>query len=308
MKQKTIKQEFHLEGKGLHSGKQVSVSCMPAPAGHGIKFYRTDLADTPCIEATPDNVGSTNRGTAIRIADTGIEVKTIEHLMSALAGTGIYNAKIYADGEEVPILTGNAEPFVKAIMQAGTEELEADQPVFRPEENIYVKDPSSDSAFLIEPAEHFSLHVNVDFHSKVLGAQQADFSDMTTYAEQIAPCRTFCFLHEILPLIKLGLIKGGDVENAIVYVENDISEQDKKEVCAFFGKEEIKINTHGILNTRLYFENEVARHKLLDIMGDFALIGMPVQAKITADYPGHNINTRVASHIYRQYLQSRCTR
>ena len=270
MKQKTIKQEFHLEGKGLHSGKQVSVSCMPAPAGHGIKFYRTDLADTPCIEATPDNVGSTNRGTAIRIADTGIEVKT--------------------------------------IMQAGTEELEADQPVFRPEENIYVKDPSSDSAFLIEPAEHFSLHVNVDFHSKVLGAQQADFSDMTTYAEQIAPCRTFCFLHEILPLIKLGLIKGGDVENAIVYVENDISEQDKKEVCAFFGKEEIKINTHGILNTRLYFENEVARHKLLDIMGDFALIGMPVQAKITADYPGHNINTRVASHIYRQYLQSRCTR
>ncbi len=303
MKQRTIKKEFLLEGKGLHSGKKVSVRCMPAPAGHGIKFYRNDIAGTPCIEATPDHVGATNRGTTIQHTTSGIEVKTIEHLMSALAGMNIYNAKIYTDGEEVPILSGNAEPFVNAILQAGIEELEATQPIFQPKENIYFKDPSSDSAFLIEPADKFSLHVNVDFHSKVLGAQQADFSDMTTYASQIAPCRTFCFLHEILPLIKLGLIKGGDVENAIVYVENDISEQDKKEVCNFFGKEEIKINTHGILNTRLYFDNEVARHKLLDIIGDFALIGMPVQAKITADYPGHHINTGVARLIYQKYLK-----
>lgn len=302
MKQRTLKHEFMLEGKGLHSGKKVSITCMPAPANHGIQFYRADLPDTPCIEALAYNVNSTNRGTAIRKGEQA-EVKTIEHLMSALAAYGIYNAKIYTMGEEVPILTGNAAPFVQAIEQQGVQELDAEQAVWCPKESISYKSELTDSSFLIEPANKFSLHVTVDFHTKVLGLQQAELTDMSDYPTQIAPCRTFCFLHEILPLIKLGLIKGGDVENAIVYVENDISEQDKQEVCRFFGKSEIKVNTCGILNTQLHFANEVARHKLLDIMGDFALIGMPVQAKITALYPGHEINTRTALHIYNNYIK-----
>ncbi len=302
MKQRTLKHEFTLEGKGLHSGKKVSVTCMPAPARHGIQFYRADLPSTPCIKALAYNVSSTNRGTAIRQGELA-EVKTIEHLMSALAGYGIYNAKIYVTGEEVPILTGNADPYVQAIEQQGIQELEEEQEVWTPGESISYKSETSDASFLIEPADNFSIHVTVNFHTKVLGYQQATLTNISDYPSQIAPCRTFCFLHEILPLMKMGLIKGGDVENAIIYVENDISDEDKIKVCRCFGKSDIKITPCGILNTQLHFDNEVARHKLLDIMGDMALIGMPVQAKITACYPGHDINTRTALHIYNNYIK-----
>ncbi len=292
MKQKTIKHPFSLSGKGLHSGKFVTITCQPAKENEGIRFQRTDLEGQPIIEALASNVGETQRGTFI--VNHGAEVKTIEHLMAALASFGIYNILIQADGEEVPILTGSSQPFVDAIAAVGVAELNAEQPVFQPAETITYR--LEDGAEIqICPADSLSIEVLVDYKTKVLGQQVACLNNINDFQKEIAPCRTFCFLHEIFPLIQLGLIKGGDVENAIVYVEKDICEEEKQAICRFFGKENIAVSENGVLNTcQLFFDNEVARHKLLDVLGDITLIGRPLVGKIFAKYPGHTINTQFA--------------
>lgn len=297
MKQKTIKKAFSINGKGLHSGKEVSLTCQPALADYGIRFQRTDLEGEPIVEALASNVGETNRGTFLKNYN-GVEIKTIEHLMSAFAGLGIYNVLVQLSGEEVPILTGNSQPFVEAILSAGIEELDSEQSVFIPRNVIRYTDENTGAELLAIPSDKFSIEVLVDYKTQVLGIQYASLNNSDDYIQEIAPCRTFCFLHDILPMLKANLIKGGDIENAIIYVENDIAEADKNAICSFFNKDNISVNEHGVLNIcKLQFDNEVARHKLLDLIGDIALIGKPIQAQIIAKFPGHTVNSQFAKQI-----------
>ena len=297
MKQKTLQSAFSLSGKGLHGGKNVTITCCPTEANHGIKFQRIDIENQPVIDALASNVASTNRGTAIKNYN-GDTVHTIEHLMASFAALNIYNVLVQIDGDEVPILNGSAQPFTDAILQSGIKELDAEQEVLTLRDIVRIEDKECDVEMLAIPAENFSLSVYVDYKTKILGQQHHQINSLDNFATEIAPCRTFCFLHEILPMMKLGLIKGGDLENAIIYVENDISSEEKTEICAFFNKENIDVTQQGALSTReLLFSNEVARHKLMDIVGDLALVGQPINAQIIARCPGHAYNTQLAKKL-----------
>ena len=293
MLQQTIKKTFTISGKGLHGGKQVTLTFNPAEEGYGIKFQRIDLAEKPLIEALATNVYETNRGTSIRNYK-GDEVKTIEHLMAALMGCGIHNVLIQLDACEIPILDGSSSPFVKAIQEAGIQTQEKEQSVYVVKENIHYEDRENNIELIAIPSDTFKVSVLIDYKTNVLGCMHAELNCLDDFALEIGSSRTFCFLHELLPLIKNGLIKGGDVENAVVYVENTINDADKKEICAFFKIPESKINENGVLNTTLRYANESARHKLLDLIGDIALIGEPVQAHIIAKCPGHAANNYFA--------------
>ena len=293
MQQQTIKKSFTLSGKGLHGGKHATLTFIPAEDGHGIKFQRVDLEEQPIIEAIATNVYETNRGTSIRNYK-GHEVKTVEHLMAALMGCGIHNVLIQLDASEIPILDGSSTLIINAIQEAGITKQEKEQSIFVLNEIVRYEDKENNIELIAIPSDTFKISVLIDYKMNILGSMHAGINSLDDFVSEIGSSRTFCFLHELLPLIKRGLIKGGDVENAVVYAENTIDDLDKKEILDFFKMSDIQENNHGVLNTTLRYDNEAARHKLLDLLGDLALIGEPIQAHIIAKCPGHTANNQFA--------------
>lgn len=297
--QHTLAGEARFEGKGLHTGQYSHMTLKPAPADTGIIFFRTDLGEGKCVKALAENVSSTARSTTI--SEGEVSVSTIEHLMSAFTGMGIDNCFVELDNIEVPILDGSARPYVEAILEKGTIEQKERDYISIPQ-TVEVKDEKTGSWVRIEPADAPSAEITVDFNSRVLGVQTASWDEGTDFANEIAVCRTFVFFHEIEFLFRNNLIKGGDVDNAIVIVEHPVTEEQIRYVSETIGKPLLKVTEKGYLdNLTLHFDNECGRHKLLDLIGDMRLSGGFLRARITAFKPGHTINTMAAKAI-RQLL------
>ena len=294
MQQHTIYNTYYFEGKGLHTGLYSHVAIKPAPVNTGIKFIRTDLADT-VIQAVAENVSSTTRSTTI--ASGKAEVHTIEHIMSALTGMGVDNAIIEIDNMEMPILDGSASFYAKAIADDGLVEQSAERTYIDIPHTIEIKDEKSGSWVRVEPSDKPSIDITVDFGSKVLGVQSAHWDETVDYANQIAICRTFVFFHEIEFLFANNLIKGGYVDNAIVIVEHPVSDEQLDRMSKLFNRSGLSVHEGYLNNLQLHFPNECGRHKLLDMIGDMRLSGGYLNAKITAFKPGHTINTKAAKAI-----------
>ncbi len=290
IKQRTLAKPVEFSGIGLHTGEKVNISIHPAPADHGYVFQRIDLENQPTIKADVDNVVSTQRGTTIE--ENGARVYTTEHILAAIFGSEIDNALIKLDGPEVPIMDGSAMLFVEAIEKAGAVEQEAERNYYTLKENLYYEDDKGYVEMLAvpTPGHEFRVTVMVDYNSPVLGTQHASMYEISEFKKEIAACRTFVFLKEIEVLAKNNLIKGGDLDNAIVLVERERTQEEYQAIAKLVGKEykDIKVEGIGVLNTvKLKFENEPARHKLLDIVGDLALVGRPIRGHILAARPGH---------------------
>ena len=301
-KQHTLKCKYTFKGKGLHTGRNVTMVLEPAPAGHGIKFRRTDLGDDAVIDALVDYVTTTARGTTLEKGD--VKISTLEHLMATFNGLGVDNALVSIDAQEVPILDGSAKPYVDAICKDGLEEQDAPRKYVEFKEKIVYKDEKSGSEIVIMPDDHFSVDLMIDFNSKVLGNQYSRLDETTDFAKDIAPCRTFVFFHELEPLFKNNLIKGGDLDNAIVIVEHPVPQEELDRLAGVFNTSSLERAPEGYLNhLELRFQNECARHKLLDLMGDFSLVGAPIKAKVIAYKSGHRINTEVA-RIVRKLVEN----
>ena len=304
MKQRTIQQQVALSGIGLHTGSTVNLHFLPAPVNHGFKFQRTDLPEKPLIPADVMRVVSTQRGTTLQHEDA--EVHTVEHVLSALTGVGVDNVIIAIDGPEIPILDGSARPFVEALLGAGIEEQEADRDYFEILEPITYIDPVTGSEMVAMPSDHFEVTTLIDFNSPVLGQQFATLHNLEQYSEEIAPCRTFVFLHELEYLFSQNLIKGGDLDNAIVIVDRPMSQPELDALALKLEKPSVQVNGEGILNTiDLHFKNEPARHKLLDVIGDISLLGKPIKGKITAVKPGHRVNVEFTKLLRKHLLEQR---
>lgn len=294
--QTTIESPISVSGKGLHTGQQVTVTFEPAPANFGIQFVRTDLPGEPVVKACPSNVFDTSRGTSIK--DGMAEVHTIEHLMAALAGLGIDNVKLLTCGPETPILDGSSRIYVEMLREAGLKELDQPRAVGRVKKEIDFSIPEKNINITIRPAEHFKMTVNVDYGTKVLAAQQAVLNNLEDFYPEIFNCRTFVFLNELQFLIQNNLVKGGDLDNAIVFVDQIPENKVMKQLAAFFNKTNIEVTPDHILNNiSLRHPNEPARHKLLDLVGDLYLLGVPIQAEIIANRPGHFANTSFAKFL-----------
>lgn len=295
-KQHTLKCKYTFKGKGLHTGRNVTMVLEPAPAGHGIKFRRTDLGDDAVIDALVDYVTTTARGTTLEKGD--VKISTLEHLMATFNGLGVDNALVSIDAQEVPILDGSAKPYVDAICKDSLVEQDAPRKYVEFKEKIVYKDEKSGSEIVIMPDDHFSVDLMIDFNSKVLGNQYSRLDETTDFAKDIAPCRTFVFFHELEPLFRNNLIKGGDLDNAIVIVEHPVPQEELDRLAGVFNTSSLERAPEGYLNhLELRFQNECARHKLLDLMGDFSLVGAPIKAKVIAYKSGHRINTEVARVI-----------
>ncbi|MBL8001052.1 MAG: bifunctional UDP-3-O-[3-hydroxymyristoyl] N-acetylglucosamine deacetylase/3-hydroxyacyl-ACP dehydratase [Flavobacteriales bacterium] len=300
-KQHTLKDSATLKGVGLHTGEPVTLNLRPAPVGHGYKFQRTDLEGEPIIDADADLVVSTDRGTTLGKGD--VRVNTTEHVLAALYALGVDNCLIQVSGPEMPIMDGSARPFVDAIEAVGLQEQEADRNWYVLKEPIWfeTKERGTEMLGVPTPGGEFRLTVMVDYNSPVLGTQHASMYHAGEFKDEIAPCRTFVFLRELEQLAKAGLIKGGDLDNAIVLEDREGTKQDDlKAIAKLLGKEyrEVEIRRNGVLNTTdLKFFNEPARHKLLDIVGDLALVGRPIKGHILAARPGHFGNTTFAKRI-----------
>lgn len=304
MLQKTIKNKVSLNGIGLHTGKIVEMTFLPAPENHGIKFQRIDTPEKVIIPADISRVISTNRGTAISSGE--IVINTVEHALSALTGLGIDNVMIEIDGPEVPILDGSAMPFINAIESVGIEEQTEEKDFFVVTEPISYKDEVTGSEMLALPADEFEVTALIDFGSPVLGQQFAKLSSIDNYKTEIAPCRTFVFLHELEKLLAQDLIKGGDLDNAIVIADRIMSQTELDELSRKLGKPSIKVEKEGVLNTiNLHFKNEPARHKLLDVIGDLSLLGKPIRGKIVATKPGHAINIEFTKVLRKAALEQK---
>jgi UDP-3-O-[3-hydroxymyristoyl] N-acetylglucosamine deacetylase/3-hydroxyacyl-[acyl-carrier-protein] dehydratase len=302
--QQTIKKEVSLGGIGLHTGKRVNITFKPASVNAGIKFQRVDLEDKPVIPADVSRVVSTNRGTTIKNGDA--QVSTVEHMLSALMGLGIDNLLIEIDGPEVPIMDGSAKAFVSAIEEAGKEDQGEEREYFEVTEPISYKDEVAGTELLALPADEFQVTTMIDFNSKVLGQQYASLEDMKEYKTDISNCRTFVFLHELELLVNQGLIKGGDLNNAIVIADRSMTQEELDILAKKLDKPSIRVEKEGILNTtELLFKNEPARHKLLDVIGDLALLGKPIKGKIVATKPGHTINVEFTKLLKKHYLEQR---
>lgn len=298
-KQKTLASEYKLNGVGLHTGKQVSMTLKPAPVNTGFVFIRTDLEGTPHIEADANYVTSTERGTTIE--KKGVRIHTTEHLLAALTGMDLDNVYIEIDNSEVPILDGSSKFFVDAIEKAGIVEQEEDREYYIVKDIITFTDPETGSEITAIPSDEYQVTTMVDFGTKVLGTQNASIKSLSEFKDQIANARTFSFLHEIEYLLDAGLIKGGDLSNAIVYVDKEITPETKEKLTKAFNKDDVSIRPNGVLdNITLHYPNEAARHKLLDVVGDLALIGTRLKAKIIANKPGHQINTNFAKKLSKQ--------
>lgn len=297
--QQTVRKTYSFEGKGLHTGKVAKMTINPAPADTGIRFRRTDLGEDTYIDALAENVSNTARSTTISQGEAS--VSTIEHVMSALTGMGVDNAVIDIDNIEVPILDGSAKPYIDAIWADGFQEQDAPRKFIEIKETIEVTNEKG-SVVRIEPADEFSYDIKIDFNSRVLGVQHAIWDSSVLYPEQIGTCRTFVFFHEIEFLFNNGLVKGGDVDNAIVIVEHPVSDEQVQNMSRLFNVPALKVREDGYLsNLVLRFPNECARHKLLDLIGDLRLAGGFLKARITAEKAGHGINTTAAKKI-RQTL------
>ncbi|MEM8909332.1 MAG: UDP-3-O-acyl-N-acetylglucosamine deacetylase, partial [Bacteroidota bacterium] len=293
MKQHTIRKPITVKGVGLHTGKAVTMTFKPAPVNHGYKFQRIDLDATPVITADVSKVYSTNRGTTLKSGEA--QVGTVEHTLSALMGMNIDNVLIEIDGPETPIMDGSANAFVSGIEKVGLEEQDANREYFEVTEPIAYRDEITGTELLALPADEFQITTMIDFDSPVLGHQYASLEDVNNYSSEIAPSRTFVFLHELEHLLNQDLIKGGDLENAIVIVDRVMAQQELDTLAKRLKKPSVKVDKEGILNTLdLHFENEPARHKLLDVIGDLALVGKPIKGKIVATKPGHTANIEFA--------------
>ena len=302
--QRTIKNQFSLEGVGLHSGDRVTLTFHPAPEGHGVKFKRTDLEGEPVINVDVNRVVSTDRSTTIGAKEA--TVSTVEHLLSAVAGLQIDNLLVDIDGGEVPILDGSASPFVQPLLAAGIVEQDAPRQYFIVEEPITYRDEESGTEIVALPHDGFEVVSMIDFDSPVLGQQYATLRDFADYAEEIAPCRTFVFLHELELLFEHDLIKGGELTNAIVIADRVESQERLDKLAKRMGKETVEVTKAGILNTvDLKFHNEPARHKLLDVIGDISLLGVPIRGRILATKPGHSSNVAFTKLLKKAYMEQR---
>jgi UDP-3-O-[3-hydroxymyristoyl] N-acetylglucosamine deacetylase/3-hydroxyacyl-[acyl-carrier-protein] dehydratase len=296
VKQKTIKTEISLTGVGLHTGKEVKMTFKPAPVNNGFTFVRVDLEGSPIVEADANYVVNTQRGT--NLEKLGVKIQTPEHVLAALTGCDLDNVIIELNASELPIMDGSAKYFVEALENAGIEEQNAKRNVYVVKEVISFTDEATGSEILIMPSDHYCVTTMVDFGTKILGTQNANMKSISEFKTEISDSRTFSFLHELESLLENGLIKGGDLNNAIVYVDKEISAATMESLKVAFGKEELTVKPNGILdNLTLHYPNEAARHKLLDVVGDLALIGTKIQGKVIANKPGHFVNTQFAKKM-----------
>ncbi|WP_321370966.1 bifunctional UDP-3-O-[3-hydroxymyristoyl] N-acetylglucosamine deacetylase/3-hydroxyacyl-ACP dehydratase [uncultured Draconibacterium sp.] len=300
VKQKTLKNSFKIEGKGLHTGVNVTMNFLPAPENHGFKFKRVDLENQPVIDADVDLVIDTSRGTLLQ--KDGARIGTIEHALAALTGMDLDNVLIEVNNEEAPIIDGSSKYFVEAIEKAGIVEQEADRDYFEISEKIEIYDEKSDSHIIALPDNDYSLNVMISFPSAVLNNQYATLESIKDFKKEIAECRTFVFLREIEFLLSHNLIKGGDLNNAIVIIDKEISQEELNRLADLTNHPRVEVKEQGILNNLdLHFDNECARHKLLDVIGDLALCGKRIKGRIIASKPGHGPNTLFAKALKKQW-------
>jgi len=296
VKQRTIGKEISMTGVGLHTGKDVTIKFKPAPENYGYAFVRVDLEGSPVIEADANYVVNTQRGT--NLEKRGVKIQTSEHVLAALVGMEVDNCMIELDASEPPIMDGSSKFFVAAIEKAGIVEQEAEREEYVVKEVISYTDEESGSEITVIPADSYQVTTMVDFGTKVLGTQNASMKNLKDFKEEISDSRTFSFLHEIEMLLEHGLIKGGDLNNAIVYVDKELSDATMEKLRYAFKKDKISVKPNGILdNLTLHHPNEAARHKLLDVVGDLALVGTRIRGKVIANKPGHFVNTQFAKKL-----------
>ncbi|OKY86109.1 MAG: UDP-3-O-[3-hydroxymyristoyl] N-acetylglucosamine deacetylase [Bacteroidales bacterium 52_46] len=299
MKQQTLKGQFTVKGKGLHTGLEIEATFLPAPENHGYKFQRIDLEGQPVIDALAENVSGTTRGTVLERGD--VRVSTVEHALAALYAAGIDNCLIQLNAPEMPILDGSAAEYCANIANVGIVEQAADKNFYIIKQKIEVRDDSTGASIIALPDDGFSVDVMVDFNSKVLANQFASLDNLSDFPAEISACRTFVFVREIEPLVKANLIKGGDLDNAIVIYDTPMAQEELDHIADIMGSPHKQVNEFGYINNKpLAFENEPARHKLLDVLGDMALIGRPVIGRIIATKPGHSLNTAFAKQIRKE--------
>lgn len=302
IKQHTIKNAVTVSGVGLHTGVQANMTFLPAKPNHGIKFQRIDLDGKPIVDADVDNVVDLSRGTTIE--QNGARINTVEHTLAALVGLEIDNILIQLDGPEPPIMDGSSKMFVDAILDVGTEEQNALRNFYEVQESIFYRDSERNVEIAALPLDDYRVTVMVDYNSPVLGSQHASLTDIKQFKKEIASCRTFCFLHELEMLHKNNLIKGGDLNNAIVVVDRMIEDHELESLASLFNKPKVEVKKEGILNNvELRYKNEPARHKLLDVMGDLALVGRPIKAQILAARPGHAANVAFAKKLKKAMVK-----
>lgn len=295
-KQRTLKKEITLKGVGLHTGHEVILTLKPAPVNHGYTFVRVDLEGSPVIEADANHVVNTQRGT--NLEKLGVKIHTSEHVLSALVGMEVDNCILELNAPEPPIMDGSAKYFVEAIEEAGIVEQDAPREEYVVKEVISYRDEESGSEIIVMPCDEYQVTTMVDFGTKILGTQNATLDKLSDFKNEIANARTFSFLHEIEMLLEHGLIKGGDLNNAIVYVDKKLSPETMEKLKVAFGKDNISVKPNGILdNLTLHYPNEAARHKLLDVIGDLALVGTRIRGKVIANKPGHFVNTQFAKKL-----------
>jgi UDP-3-O-[3-hydroxymyristoyl] N-acetylglucosamine deacetylase/3-hydroxyacyl-[acyl-carrier-protein] dehydratase len=300
-KQHTISKSISISGTGLHTGVLVDMTLNPANPGFGYQFQRVDLPNQPIIKADCDLVTDTSRGTTLQVGDA--RISTVEHILAALVGLGIDNVLIQVNGPEIPIIDGSSAPFIEKIESAGVLEQDAAKAWYSIDENIFHYDDEKRVEMVAMPALDYQITTLIDFNSPVLGTQHAALKTIKDFKLEIAPCRTFCFLHELEALLKNDLIKGGDINNAIVVVDKPVSNEEMARLAKVFKREKIEVKSEGYLNNlELRFPNEPARHKLLDVVGDLALTGYPIKARIIANRPGHSSNVEFAKKI-KQYIK-----
>lgn len=300
-KQHTLRNSISISGTGLHTGILVDMTLNPANPGFGIQFKRIDLPGQPVIKADCDLVTDTSRGTTLE--DNGAKISTVEHILAALVGMGVDNCQIDINGPEIPIIDGSSQPFIEIIEEAGVEEQEAAKHWYTIDTNISYYHEGKRVEMVAMPAVEYKVTTLIDFNSPVLGTQHAGLKNISEFKNEIAPCRTFCFLHELEALLANNLIKGGDVNNAIVVVDKAVTDEEMQRLAKIFKKDKIEVKSEGYLNNlELRFPNEPARHKLLDVVGDLALIGFPIKAHIIANRPGHFSNVEFAK-VIKQYIK-----
>ncbi|GIM53586.1 bifunctional UDP-3-O-[3-hydroxymyristoyl] N-acetylglucosamine deacetylase/3-hydroxyacyl-ACP dehydratase [Capnocytophaga cynodegmi] len=296
VKQNTLANQISLEGVGLHTGQNVKMTLKPAPVNHGYTFVRVDLEGSPVIEADVNYVINTERGTVLE--KKGVKIQTCEHILAALVGMDLDNVIIELNASEPPIMDGSARYFVEAISEVGIQEQDAPREEYVVKEVISYVNEETGSEITLIPSDEYQVTTMVDFGTKILGTQNAYLNKLSEFKDDIANSRTFSFLHELEMLLDHGLIKGGDLNNAIVYVDKEISEETMEKLKKIFNKEDISVKPNGILdNLNLHYSNEAARHKLLDVIGDLALVGTRIRGKVIATKPGHFTNTQFAKKL-----------
>ncbi|MEQ1553032.1 MAG: bifunctional UDP-3-O-[3-hydroxymyristoyl] N-acetylglucosamine deacetylase/3-hydroxyacyl-ACP dehydratase [Ferruginibacter sp.] len=302
-KQHTLASSTSISGTGLHTGVLATMTLNPAGSNFGFQFLRTDLPNTSPIKADCDLVTDTSRGTTIEKGE--VKISTIEHVLAALVGMGVDNCLIEVSGPEIPIIDGSSKPFTEIIAQAGVVEQDATKIWYSLDEPLSFFDEAKNAEFTAVPANEYRITTLIDFNSPVLGTQHADLKHIREFNKEIAPCRTFCFLHELEALLDNNLIKGGDINNAIVVVDKEVSPTEMQRLAKAFDRDDIGVQKEGYLNNlELRFNNEPARHKLLDVIGDLALSGYPMKAHIMANRPGHSSNVALAKMLKQHFKKA----